>query len=59
MGPGPGGSPGEGGLPTEGFQVSDSTSANMELVLYGVVSLYERFPAREGAPAAATETTEQ
>lgn len=53
-----GGMPGEGdsGYPSSGFQVADSASSNMEMVIYGGISIYERFPARDEAATDATKS---
>lgn len=52
----PGGGPGEGeGDPGQSYGTSydsmDDRQTNMELVLYGIVSIYERFPPRVGGAA--------
>jgi hypothetical protein len=45
--PGPWG----GGAETGSAEASDEQESNVELVLYGIVSLYERFPPRAAGPA--------
>jgi hypothetical protein len=50
MPPGPGGSGMYGGTPYQDGGL-EGTSAHLEVVIYGIVSLYERFPPRPAAEA--------
>jgi hypothetical protein len=58
--PGLPGAVGPGGAAGDAQEAAtDNMEANMEIVLYGVMTLYERYPPRANAPAGAPPTEQK